>query len=495
MSLKKVFTFFIVSISALAFAQDPLSLPLDAVAEDNSLESMLIEAKKQVYVGRSDKAIEILSKAYENNRSNATIAFELGKLYAETNNKSQAERYFKSAITLRPSDPWILKFYLDYIGKQDFDANQVPFFQSYTKTNATPAAYDLYIDYLIKGKDLKNLELASLEMTKHLGETENVLQRKYEICQITKCKDQLQILQKLITKRPDEKSYLKLQAEYYSQKNDQQKAKEIYQKILQLDPNDTDANLVIAKTSSNPHKAEASYLRTLLPLIQNESISVDAKVKELLPYLDNLMMRNDTAFVSELLALGDKLALTHTEDAVAQAFYGDVLYAVGRHPLAITQYQKTLKINKKNFLVWQNLIESHLAIKDFASSEKIGNQALDFFPNKIELYILLAKSYIAQNKTNEARSILKEALPIAGTNQKLVNTIQVYVDRLDPSDQVQKDLIAKAEKDPAIYEQLADLELKKGNTKQAVVYWKRALELGYEGGIMEKAFMRAISLK
>lgn len=495
--LSKVFVLLVFSLFCITTYGQQIVLP-DAQKEESDAETVIIEAKKNVFAGKYDVAIKMLEKLLSNDRTNAVVAIELAKVYHEKKDWEGVKRYAEIALKNDPDNVYFLEYFTNLINEQPYDPVSEKYFnQLISLPVAKERHFDNYLSYLISNNRQSSAKVVMDKMQVRFGETEKILQRSYEICNFSDCKEKENIIKKLLAKDNSNVGYKKLLAQYYLTKNKQKDAVNIYKEILAISPNDTEANLAVLKTTNDKKSAESAYLRTIIPLIKNQNIPIDEKVKELLPYLTALVEKNDTTFRAELSDIGQTLSLTHPAEAKAQAFYGDILYSSGQYKGAVQQYQKTLKLNNKVFGVWKNLMHSLEMTEDLAELDKTANQAIDFFPNNVESYIILGKSYIKQNKMADARDILSEALPISGGNQLYLKELNPLLE-LAKKDKTLDELITqyeelvKEDKLPAeIYILLGEAAKKEGKPDIALPFFRKAKALGYP---TEYFFLKGIKL-
>ncbi|HMP29076.1 MAG TPA: tetratricopeptide repeat protein [Saprospiraceae bacterium] len=496
---KFIFLSTILFFTIIKISGQQINIP-DSAKEESDAESIIIDAKKNVFIGKYDVAINLLEKLIQKDRTNNTAIFELAKVYQEKNDWPNVQRYMDQALKNDPKNFYFLEYYTKELSRHPFDLEREKYFTSLINHNrSTLQHYDQYIDYLISNKKFANAKPVMDQLIVKFGESEKVLQRSYEICNLSNCKEKESIIKKLIAKDNSNIGYLKLLAQNYVEKNNQKAAMEVYGQVLMLNPNDTEANLAVLKTTDKKQNAEAAYLRTIIPLIKNPNIHIDEKIKELMPYLRELVEKRDPAYLSELSDIGQNLTLTHPNEAKAQAFYGDVLYAGNNYKAAIQQYQKTLKLNDKNFSVWENLMYSLQIVGEYEELVNVSSKAVDLFPNKVESYIVLANALVLTDKLNDAKEIIEEAAMVSGGNPKFLKdivAIQNITKDIKSLSELQKkygDQIESESMDPLVLEMLGDAAMKEGNSSLAREYYRKALERGHKN-LIEKLFMRGIKL-
>jgi tetratricopeptide (TPR) repeat protein len=289
----------------------------------------------------------------------------------------------------------------------------------------------------------------------------------------------------LIAKYPDNKSYLKTKARHLVKKNKVDEAMVLYKKVLTIDTEDTDANLAVLSKGDDKEKPSA-YLMALLPIITNQSINIDVKVKELLPYIQNLKKNDNAEVKSAIIDLADKLVLTHPEEAKAYSLYGDVLMITGDINAAIDKYEHTLKLNNKNFAVWEQLMYAYLETQNYDALTKMSNQAIDLYPNQAINFFFASLCSSYKKNYVEAQSLAEEGLIVSGGNKVSLSKINAalgmaYLGKkeLDKAESsVDTSISLSGNLNAFAYEIMGDIQLAKGNQAKAKENWKKSVDLG-----------------
>lgn len=456
--------------------------------EEMSIESSFIEGKKQLLIGRPDLAKPIFEKLNEKDRSNAAISFELAKIYVNEKNDIAAEKHIESAVKHDPSNVWYLEYYGDYLERRDYSSKAFETFNQLSEIQPNNIKYlDRIVSLSLKYRKYQIGEEAINKITNITGLTEKTLTKRYEFYNESKNRDKAdQTLDQLIALRSNEKSYLKMKASSYLDLGNRQAASEIYTKVLEIDPSDTDANLNILSQPGTTKDYGNAYLRTLLPLIKNQSIGIDVKIKELMPFLNSLTKSTDLDFAESLKEVGSKLTLTHPDEAKAHAFYADVLYNTNDIDKSIEQYTRTLELDNKNYLIWEQLMYSLDYKKLYVKLEKTAISALDLFPNKAINYYFLTKAQVLQSKYSDAIDFIEEGLMVAATN-KIVSSKIKYVEALFYFNQSKfpkaKEVVLLSinlsdNKNAIAYELLGDIASASGDNKGAKEAWIQSRNLG-----------------
>ena len=468
--------------------------------EKASPETKYIEAKKLQMIGQLDRAIEAFEALYKEDRQNDVVAFDLARAYDVKGDVLLTRKYIESALKNKPENVWYNDFYATFLLKADEYRTAITPLDLLIAANPLEIKYyDMAIEASIGLKD-KALGQKYLDQLKNkFGTSERVLTRMFEYFDVSNDERALNTANDLIAKYPNDKNYLKLKARWLNQHNRKAEAIAVFKEVLVLDPNDTDANLVVLETTNKTDEKGNAYLRSLLPIIKNSNIDIDNKVKELIPFLKEMALNNDTSLVAALLELGKKLTLTHPKEAKAHAFYADVLYNAGQDQNAIAQYEKTLTLDDTNFKVWEQLLAlcSTLDLKE--KSLKYSYAAYDLFPNQASAYLYYAKSLISDNKMDDAIEILNEGGLVAAGNKVVQSKMetakaQAYLkgSKFEQAKAaVDKALTLSENKNALAYEVLGDYFYLTNKPEDAKNAYLKSQTLG-NVGIKEKLFMRGI---
>lgn len=468
----------------MAYSQDEVVRYTEAQI---AVQDKYVEAKKYILIGRFEKAEDILSDLYKEDRSNAAIAMELSKVYSYLDDPYNQLKYAEKSYQSAGNNEFVVANYAKIcLDQQKYDAA----IEALTKLVKTQPNNEEYADQLATAylniddssaalKTYNNIESA-------IGITENVSRRKYEIYEILgKKKDALNELITLADAFPYELRYMHNVASYYTKLGKQDKALEVYRKILAIDVNDAEANIALT-TASTGEGNDNTYLRSLSPLIENKTIPIDRKVLELVPYVDQLNQKYDQELADALIMLSDKISVNHPKEAKAYALKGDILMASGNAKGAAKAYEKTITINDNIFSVWEGWLEALAETKDLAKLKSVSIDVLDLFPNKPSAYMHYGRAHTLNNDAKEAIDILQEGLMVSGRDLYSKSNIQAELGRAYSADnQYEKALEATSkaleisqDQNALAFEIQGDIYQALGKNGKAKDNWKKAQKAG-----------------
>ncbi len=470
------------------------TVSLSAQVEDNrkteaaiKIEDRFMAAKLLVAGGKKAEAIKLLDTLRRESEPSASIYFELAKLHYENKDLNQTESNLKSAVKLGPDNIWIRQFEVNFskeLGRYDDAIGVLNHISTLQPKN--DHYYDQIVQFQIKKNDLTGALLTLDKKEKNIGWSINTTLKKAEILDnADRINDAVNMINTLVLKYPKEKKYLRLIANMLHSNDKISEAEPYLKRILEIDPNDNDARMGLLLMSKGKINKE-DYLITLAPLMSNPDAPIDMKIKELLIHVQQHASTGDTVLGKQLIDLCDKLVIAHPNEAKSHAIYGDVLKNNGETTAAIRQYEKTLTLNNKNFIVWEQLMYCLDEVENYDQLLTTSSDAIDLFPNQAISYYFSAKSWIVKNDFKKALGFLDEASMISAGNPNVESRVftakadiafrnKEWSKAMELTDQALK--ISQGKNADAM-ELKGDIYKETNDLKNAGICWLKAKELG-----------------
>nr|MBK6499393.1 tetratricopeptide repeat protein [Saprospiraceae bacterium] len=450
------------------------------------IQDRFVKSKFLVVSGKKDDAIKLLDSIRRDAPTNGTVYFELAKLFSEKKDYNQTESNLKSALKYSPDNFWFWDFAAEYytqIGRTDDAKSAIRKMLDLQPKNAE--VYNQLIDLDIKNNNPEAALMTLDAMEKNIGWSTNLTLKKAEILDKSGRTDEAIVqLNTLVTKFPKEIKYLNLITKVLHSNDRIAESEPYIRKILEIDPNDTDAKFAFILLTKSSLKKE-DVLTALHPLISNPDVSIDLKIKELLPYVQKHAENNDTLLGRELTVICDKLVIAHPKEAKAHAIYADILKNSDNTIAAIRQYEKTLSLNKNNFMVWEQLMYCLDAVENYTQLSATANEAIDYFPNQAISYYFAGKAYIFLNDLKKSSSLLEEASLISAGNPAIESRIHTAkaLTAFKQNDTKKAESLAdiaielSKDKNADAYEVKGDIAMALKDIKNAEKYWQKAIML------------------
>ncbi|MEP7322674.1 MAG: hypothetical protein ABI761_12180 [Saprospiraceae bacterium] len=392
--------------------------------EDVQIESIFIEAIRNKLIDRHDLSIPQFKEIVKKQPDNHVVWYELAYGLWKTKMYDEALDAATKAISLMPKQVNYLKIQGDIFHAKQNIAEEINVYKKiqsiepYKESN-----YTYWVDLLLNSgkwdEAIKVLNL--LEQNKGINEISSLKKTTlYE--QNGKLKEAEAELLKLNNAFPSDLRYLHALAGFYSKNQKPEKASEIYKQILTINPSDERANLALASSYKLNGKDE-QYLQSLQGLMDNGAISLDAKIVELIPYLEKAIGKKDNALLSIIDKYAANLVQAYPEEAKTHALSGDVLLAGGHDVEAFTQYQAALKLNQSIKSVWIQYLELAGRFEEPTALVQSSERAFDLFPNEPAIGFAYTYSLIKNGNYQEARSIINQLVLMASNKPEWLDKV------------------------------------------------------------------------
>jgi len=475
--MKRILIFFVVAISG----QLGLSAQPGMYSEaDISEQTSFIDAIMYKLEGNYDKQVETLNKLLKSEPSNGALYYERAGAFLQLDKKDAAYQDIRKAIKFSDDN---LSYYLLKADIENASKNIEGSIESLNKLISLDASniqhYFRLTDVLEKAGRYKEAISCLNKAEKKVGIQEPISSRKAVI--FTSSGDQpgaILELQKLASSAPYNKDHKLRLASYLESINKSDLAKPVYNEILQLDPDDPTANLALVERGDSG-KDGTSYFKAIMPLIENENIPIDAKLLELISFLEDMPSDPTDPYNVALENIMETMRNLYPQEAKVYAISGDFYFNSMRQKKAISYYKKTIELNDKVYAVWSSLMHSLYFESAYPELENYAEQIIDLYPNSVEAYYFYTLANLYAKKNQTLASLTEEAYLIAGGNknsEELLNSLKLHEAYISGA---YKDVKITDSSDPIHAKLMGDILEAKGQITEALKFWKRAITLGY----------------
>jgi tetratricopeptide (TPR) repeat protein len=521
------------------------AVPARMTEDDIELQDKYLKGVHLQQLGKTEGAIRAFMEVLERDPRNDAAAYQLARIYARQDDPRRAIEWAQKAVSLDPNNIWykyLLGEFYERNGEFRKAAEIYKQLISNTKQNPDEEIVARYAENLSRIGDFDAALRAYDDLEKIEGIQDEISRKKFAICLTKKdYKRATTELKRLVAHFPNRLDLQHILAEFYLSQGQQKEGEAIYQQILARNPKDTKANLVLAKRNQLNNAAqgkESVYLQSLKPTFAKSDMAIDAKIKELLPYVNRLADRNiktDTDTKNALIELAQILTQAHPNEAKAYSIYGDVLYQLSDLQEALTQYEKCLGLTKSVYAVWEQKMMIEDELGDYQALQKTSEAALDLYPNQATVFFFnglaafhLKKNAIADESLSQALMMTAKRPALQADVMTLLGSLRARQQRFEEAEKLFEDatklapksslvalryalaqllrggaFVVKGEQlatqalnpttetNPRILELYGDFLFYKGDTARAVEYWQKA----QQNGSKSKALARKIEEK
>jgi tetratricopeptide (TPR) repeat protein len=402
-------------------SRDNASVKNTAVLSQRA-DSLFFAAQRSKMLGDYRTAITQYADYLRLNKNNATVNYELARLFMEVQNAGNALIFARRAVALDPDNHWFQVTLADaYAVNEKFDSAAIVF-EGLTKKFPDNEDY-LYNKGILLAKANKPASALTAfnQLENKVGVVEELIYQKQKLLLKMSMVDEAAAeIQKLINQQPQEIRYYYLLAEIYDANDHIENAAQVYHTILTKDPDNPRALIALASYAKKNNDM-TTYWANLTKAFANPGYSIDEKVAYVYPYLQ--MMNLDTTKLEEGLQLTSLIIKAHPKDAKAYALRGDMFSQADMLDSAEISYKKALSLDDTRFSVWYQLMWIYSRKEDPTALLALSNNVTNKFPKEfMGYYFKGVASFLLQQYPNAINS-LNAALEIGNGEKKFLGDI------------------------------------------------------------------------
>jgi tetratricopeptide (TPR) repeat protein len=365
------------SASAITGKKKELSEQQQIALENNFIDALSDKNVK----GKPEEAEKKLRYCLTLDPQNAPVKYELSKLLQLNARLDEALLLSKACVDSDPKNEW---YHLNYIETLQLRREFVQAADAYEKlVKAFPERSDyvesMAISYAMAQNYAKAFKIYE-ELEKRFGPNETFAHNKVKLLKEQKKFAEAEAeLKKMIASNPQEPRYHAYLAEFYEDMNDLIKAKEVYEKILEIDPNNAMVHLIMANYYKEQGRSEESHNERKIAFA-NPDLPISAKTEILAWYLQQSEMFSD--YTSKGFELCEIMVKVHPNAPEAHGVYAAFLVKEKRYEEAHHHFLMAARYDRNHISTWIGLMEVEARLQKFDSLEIHSAAAMELFPSQ-----------------------------------------------------------------------------------------------------------------
>lgn len=448
--------------------------------EDITEQGLFIEANQYKLLSKYDKAEEIYKKIIESDPVNSAAYYDLARVQLSQEDYSNALKSIKRATTLSPDNVWYLLARAD-IEEQSNDCASSA--QSLDKVIKLQGDYDLYqrlFKTYVDCEDANGALKTISAIKRNYGSNITWIDEEVNILMlINKPKDAIKAVESYVKQNPKHIEGYERLANVYHVTGKARDAKTALDHIVNIDPYNEYAKYLTGVLSEESESGD----KGLMAIVKDPRLDIDQKIKSIIPVLQGT---TDPVEINQLHEAADILVADYPQEAKAHAIQGDILMIKGMTAEATQSFESTLKLDKSNYAVWDQLLYAYMLDGAFDKLVASSEEALDYYPNLSGPYIYHAIGQYESGAQDIAQEYIEE-FRFIGSKDPLLQDLSVIIESKIKNDQGDIDgaidVLTSYAADhevthPNLFDLQGDLYLQKGDKKAAAESWQKALKLG-----------------
>ncbi len=370
-------------------------------------DSKFIDAISYKNSGDYEKAIELLNQIIKSKSDRAPAYFELAKIYNAKSKKEKALNFINHAVELNPKNKWYLNFKIHLTHQlRLFDECENAYLLR-QKLFPSNTDYDVELSdfYVFRKKYQKALKIQN-KIEEKVGVSHDINFNKFLIYkgldEYEKCEREIK---KLITTFPGNSDYYIHYADFKFQYGEDSLALKIYDQALEVIPNDPNILNELAQYYHNNHQIEKAK-KLYQEIIQNRRFELSEK-RNILNKFRRLVEFNSElyGFTKSIMMLA---AEQHPYDPSINLIIADFTYDSKDYKESTRYYQRVIDSKPNDYNAWIQLVTSFYNISEYEKMSKKSSEALEFFPTQPSFYLYSGIARIQLEQYDIAVEILEE---------------------------------------------------------------------------------------
>ena len=426
----------------------------------NHITAIILKGKCYDNLNLNKKALEIYEQAILKDKDNE-LAHQLkgqnllkNKEYEKALNESDViinfnqkniEAFFFKAICLNKINKKeeAIELYKKYIKEINFNKN--------TKDNVSFAYYNIGLIYM----EEKKLEEAKEYFNKSLKINPKFIKAKIALNRVDDSKNQTNEIINLIeeSKEIEDENLLLIKGNLLFEKEMFDEAKNIYQKLLKINPINEEALLGIADCLYKLNKKDEAFIK------YNEVLNINKSNQNAL-FNKSLIILEKGNIEESLKLIDEALKIKSNINILIQK--GICLLKLEKYEEAILIFNEALNLDQKNIKAYIGKGQALFAFNKINESIEEYDKALNIEPNNINAIFSKANSLMRNNDLEEALKLYKKGMELNKEKDsncislinyalclikmKYLDEVKNIVDKAEKLYKTQKDILSEKEK-------------------------------------------------
>jgi tetratricopeptide (TPR) repeat protein len=381
-----------------------------------------VEAIKQKLMGNSGDALKYLETAIEINPSSDAAYYQMAQIVSANGDMENGKRFLKKALSIDNGNIWYLMMMGGFYYQEQKLDSAIVYYENAVKYFPDEEELKLTLGNLYS--ENKNYDKAITifdAFDNKFGVNENsTVAAIRTLISAGKFNDALDKAGMLINEYPDEVLYNGLLAEIYIGKGENEKAREVYNKLLERNPDDPRIQLAICDFLINEKNYQELFL-LMNGITLNTSIKREDKISLFgrLIELPDLLVKNSDELMISLMVF----EANYKNDNIVPLLRPELLMRLSKLDDALLRLDEIIKDNPDNYYAWEKLLLALNQKKDYKNLMVKGEECATRFNRSFLAKILYANGALESKNFDVALQELRKAEILAGDNKEFLTQV------------------------------------------------------------------------
>lgn len=385
------------------------------------LDSIYVDACALRMKGNLQESLKLFLTCKQIDPHNPAVSYELGKIYKMLGVNDLALANAKQCAAADPKNEWYQLLLIDcYNGMRQYvQALKVREVLVRNFPDHVEFKEDLATQYAVVGQYEKAYKIYD-ELEAVMGVNERFTLYKIKLLREQKKPREMEReLLRLLETDKSETRYYSYLADFYMEMRQPEKAKEMYDKILLVDPGNPTVNLALYDYYNAQGKASEAF-GYLKKAFLNPDLELETKSSIISSFYSRATEYNDVQSQEEGMELAKIMIQVHPKTPEANLAYGNFLSLNKSYRDALKYYYAAATGNRADYAAWGKLIAIDYELQYFDSLEHHSQQAMELFPSQAPNYLYNGIANMQLKDYAKAVRSLTDGLEFVSNNKSLM---------------------------------------------------------------------------
>lgn len=395
----------------------------DAGANESVFATKYINGCTARMKGNVTEALKLFNECKDIDPSNTAVKYELATVNKLLGVNDLALAYAKECVAAEPKNEWYQLLLADCYRTLKQYNNSIKVQENLVKTypNNSEFKENLAIEYTYVGEYYKAYDIYN-GLEKQFGINEQITLNKIKLLQQEKKTIEIEKeIMRLIESSPENARYLTYLAEHFEYIKQPEKAKEIYTKIIQIDPMNPTVHLALSDYYKQKGDEATAYTELKLAFL-NPELDVITKYNIGAAYLSTARKFPASDYGAQGLELVEIMHKVHPSSPESNSLYGDYLFDEKKYKEAVKFYHFAALKDNSDYSTWVKLLDCDELLGQNDSLEKHSFLAMELFPSQPMVYYYNGLANLNLKNYIKATQSLKDGLEYIVDDKIMMST-------------------------------------------------------------------------
>ena len=396
--------------------------------DDAAFNYVYVEAIKQKLMGNSGDALEYFEQCLKINPQSDAVYYQMAQIVIAGGDVVNGKKFLLSAFKIDQKNLWYLMNLAEIYYKEKNLDSSIVFYEKAVEYFPDKEELELTLGNLYaENKKYAKAKGVFDSFDKKYGVNEtSTLSATKSLMAAGDFDDALEKVNLLIKDFPDELLYKGLLAEIYRGKGDNDKALDVYIRLIEKDPDNPRIQLAFCDFLIK-EKSYAELLLLLNTVVTNSQIQKQDKISLVAQVIDlpDLVKEKGDSLLSVLRVF----ETNYKDDDIVILLIPELLVRQNDFYNAAKRLNEIVETRPDNYYAWEKLLFIYLQQRDYDNLFTKGEECATRFNRSFTAKVLYANGALEKSKFDIALEEVRKAEILAGDNKE--SMMQVLTMRAD----------------------------------------------------------------